>query len=46
MTKASRQSLRKDFIAILLDNWFYLLLIGTHFPEEPKSLGQRAEISL
>jgi hypothetical protein len=32
---AGRQSLRKDFITILLDNWFDLLLIGTHLPEEP-----------
>jgi len=36
MTKASRQSLRKDFITILPYNEFYLLLIRTHFPEDPK----------
>jgi hypothetical protein len=27
---AGRQSLRKGFITILLDNWFYLLIIRTH----------------
>jgi hypothetical protein len=33
---AGRQSLRKDFITILFYNWFYPLLIRTHFPDEPK----------